>query len=41
MSNRTLYLVDAAGGGRNSAISRKMSANKFPGRATSVIWKAT
>jgi hypothetical protein len=34
---QTPYAVDATGGGRNSAISRKMSANKFLGMATSAI----
>jgi hypothetical protein len=29
------------GGGRNSAIKRKMSTNKFRGMATSAIWNAT
>jgi hypothetical protein len=40
-NTRTPYPVDAAGGGRNSAIIRKMSANRFRGMATSAIWKAT
>jgi hypothetical protein len=35
--NRTLYAVDRSDGGRNSAISRKMSANRFLGMATSAI----
>jgi hypothetical protein len=34
---QTSYAVDAAGGGRNSAIRRKISANKFLGMATSAI----
>ena len=38
---RTLYAVDAKGGGRSSATIRKMSANKFLGMATSASWKAT
>ena len=38
---RTLYAVDAKGGGRSSAIIRKMSANRSRGMATSAIWKAT
>ena len=39
--NRTPYAVDITGGGRNSAISRRMSANRFLGMATSAIWNAT
>src|SRR5580704_6215846 len=39
--NRTPYAVEVAGGGRSSAISRKMSANRFLGMATSAIWKVT
>jgi hypothetical protein len=38
---RTPYADDATGGDRNSAISRRMSANKFLGMASSAIWKAT
>jgi hypothetical protein len=38
---QTHYAGDVIGGGRNSAISRKMSANRFLGMATSDIWKAT
>src|SRR5215467_5927245 len=38
---QTPYAVDAAGGGLNSAISRKMSATSVLGTATSAIWKAT
>jgi hypothetical protein len=38
---RTLYAVDAKGGGRSSAIIRKMSTKRFRGMATSAIWKAT
>jgi hypothetical protein len=34
---QTPYAVDATGGSRNSAMSRKISANKFLGIATSVI----
>jgi len=37
----TPYAVDATGGGRNSLICCKMSANRFRGIATSAIWKAT
>ena len=37
---QTPYAVDIAGGGRSSAISRKMSANKCREMATSAIWKA-
>src|ERR1700720_1997460 len=39
--NRTLYAVDVTGGDRSSATSRRMSANRFRGMATSAIWKAT
>ena len=35
--NRTLYAVDRSDGGRNSEISRRMSANRFLGMATSAI----
>jgi hypothetical protein len=35
------YAVDVTGGGRNSAMSRKMSANRFLVMATSAIWNAT
>jgi hypothetical protein len=35
--NRTLYAVDRSDGGRNSAISRRMSANRFLEMATSAI----
>jgi hypothetical protein len=38
---RTLYAADAKGGGRNSAMRRKMSANRSRGMATSAIWKTT
>ena len=38
---RTLYAVDVKGGGRTSAIIRKMSANRPRGMATSAIWKTT
>jgi hypothetical protein len=41
MTNRTLHAVDVTGGGRSSVISRRMSANKVLGMATSAIWKAT
>ena len=41
MTVRTLYAVDAKGGGRSSAIIRKISANRSRGMATSAIWKAT
>src|SRR5208337_4369132 len=37
----TLHAVELSGGGRSSAISRKTSANRFLGMATSAIWKAT
>jgi hypothetical protein len=37
----TPYAVDMSGGGRNSAISRRMSANNVFGTATSAIWNAT
>jgi hypothetical protein len=36
---RTLYAVDAKGGGRSPAIIRKMSANRSHGMATSAKWK--
>ena len=39
--NRTLHAGDGSGFGRNSAIIRKMSANKVLGIATSAIWNAT
>jgi hypothetical protein len=39
--NRTLYAVDVTGGGRSSAINRRMSAKRFFGMATSAIWNAT
>src|ERR1700726_4953892 len=39
--NRTRYAVDITSGGRNSAISRRMLANRFFGMATSAIWNAT
>jgi hypothetical protein len=41
MENRTPYAVDVMGGDRSSAISRRMSANKVLGMATSAIWKAS
>jgi hypothetical protein len=37
---RMLYAA-AKGGGRSSAIIRRMSENEFLGMATSAIWKAT
>jgi hypothetical protein len=39
--NRTPYAVDRSDGGRNSAISRKMSASRFREIPTSAIWNAT
>jgi 3-deoxy-D-manno-octulosonic acid (KDO) 8-phosphate synthase len=39
--SQTRYAVDAIGGGRSSAIIRKMSANRPRGMATSASWKAT
>jgi ATP-dependent protease HslVU (ClpYQ) peptidase subunit len=38
---RTPYAVEAMGDGRNSAMSRKISANRFRGIETSAIWNAT
>jgi len=38
---RTAHAVDVTGGGRNSEIIRRISANRFRGIATSTIWKAT
>ncbi len=38
--NRTPYAVEVAGGGRSSAINRRMSAKRFFGMATSAIWNA-
>jgi hypothetical protein len=38
---RTPYAVEVAGGGRSSAMRRKMSAKRFFGIATSAIWNAT
>ena len=38
---RPLHAGDGSGFGRNSAIIRRMSANRFLGMATSAIWKAT
>jgi hypothetical protein len=35
--NRTPYTVEVTGGGRNSAMSRKMSAKRIFGMATSAI----
>ena len=34
------YAVEVAGGGRSSAINRRMSAKRFFGMATSAIWNA-
>ena len=39
--NRTPYAVADAGGGRSSAINRRMSAKRFFGMATSAIRNAT
>jgi hypothetical protein len=39
--NRTHCPVDVIGGGRNSPINRRMSANRFLGMAISAIWNAT
>jgi hypothetical protein len=39
--NRTFHAGDGSGFGRNSAIIRKMSANKVLGIVTSAIWNAT
>jgi len=38
-NNRAPYAGAGSGGGRSSAINRRMSPNKFPGMATSAIWK--
>ena len=38
---RTPYAMAAKGGGRSSAIIRRMSENRLLGMATSAIWKAT
>jgi hypothetical protein len=40
-NNQMRYAVDASGGGRSSAIIRKMSAKRVFGTATSAIWKTT
>ena len=40
-NNRAPYAVEVAGGGRSSAINRRMSAKRFFGMATSAIWNAT
>ena len=40
-NKQALHVDTAAGGGRSSAISRRMSANSFRGMATSAIWNAT
>jgi len=39
--NQKPYAVDVTGGGRSSAISRRMSAKRFLEMATSAIWKVT
>ena len=39
--NRTVHAGAGSGGGRSSAISRRISANSILGTATSAIWKAT
>jgi hypothetical protein len=41
VTNRTQYAVDVTGGGRSSAISRRMSTNRCLETATSAIWKTT
>ena len=41
LTNGTHYAVDVTGGGRSSAISRWISANRCFGTATSAIWNAT
>jgi hypothetical protein len=38
---RMLYAMEAKGGGRSSAIIRKIWANRSRGMATSAIWKTT
>ena len=38
--NQRLHAGAGSGGGRSSAISRRMSPNKFLGMATSAIWNA-
>jgi hypothetical protein len=40
-NNGTHYAVDVTGGGRSSAINRRMSAKRFLGMATSAIWNPT
>jgi len=40
-NKQALHVDTAAGGGRSSATSRRMSANRFLGMATSAIWNAT
>jgi len=40
-NNQALHVETAAGGGGSSAISRRMSANRFREMATSAIWNAT
>ena len=37
---RTLYAVDAEGGGRSSAIIRNMPANRSHGMATLTLWRS-
>jgi hypothetical protein len=38
-NNQALHVDTAAGDGRSSAMSRRMSAKRFLGMATSAIWK--
>jgi hypothetical protein len=40
-NNQALHVDTTAGGGRSSAISRRMSPNRFRGIETSDIWNAT
>jgi hypothetical protein len=40
-NNQALHVDAAAGGGRSSETSRRISANRILGMATSAIWKAT
>ena len=39
--NRAIHVGIGSGGGRSSKISRRTSATKVLGMATSAIWKAT
>jgi hypothetical protein len=39
--DRAVHAGAGSGGGRSSAISRRISANSILGTATSAIWKAT